>query len=200
MAKSPQLEMKKYIPHIIAFLVGALIASLVFLLIRANEKKIDENGVLVKTETITKVDTIVVTKEKIVTEVVTKNGPTEYIYVELPQEIVRDTIYKEIPLKKEYYHSVTDDVEIWHSGVASSIDKVVNYRETQVVNNVYRKDKKNTISLGLDMGYHKAFRMPLQLSYEYNITSWFSMGAYAEYEPLQRTFGGGMKAKVKIEW
>ena len=189
--------MKKYLPHIIAFAVGALITALVFLLIRANEKKIDENGVLVKTETITKVDTIVVTKEKIVTDVVTKDGPAEYIYVEVP---VRDTIYKEIPLKKEYYHSVTDDVEIWHSGVASSIDKVVNYRETKIINNVYRKDKKNTISLGLDMGYHKAFRMPLQLSYEYDIASWFSMGAYAEYEPLQRTFGGGMKAKVKIEW
>ena len=197
MAKSPQLEMKKYIPHIIAFAVGALIASLVFLLINASNKKIDQNGVLVKTETITKVDTIVVTKEKIVTEVVSKDGPTEYIYVEVP---VRDTIYKEIPLKKEHYHSVADDVEIWHSGVASSIDKVVNYRETKIVNNVYRKDKKNTVSLGLDLGYHKAFRMPLQLSYEYDIASWLSMGAYAEYEPLQRTFGGGMKAKVKIEW
>lgn len=192
--------MKKYIPHIIAFVTGVLITALVFLLINASNKKIDQNGVLVKTETITKVDTIVVTKEKIVTEVVTKNGPTEYIYVELPQEIVRDTIYKEIPLKKEYYHSVTDDVEIWHSGVASSIDKVVNYRETKIVNNVYRKDKKNTVSLGLDLGYHKAFRMPLQLSYEYDIASWLSMGAYAEYEPLQRTFGGGMKMKAKIEW
>lgn len=197
MAKSPQLEMKKYIPHIIAFAVGALIASLVFLLIRDSERKIDQNGVLVKTETITKVDTIVVTKEKIVTKVVTKDGPTEYIYVEVP---VRDTIYKEIPLKKEHYHSVADDVEIWHSGVASSIDKVVNYRETKIVNNVYRKDMKNTISLGLDMGYHKAFRMPLQLSYEYDIASWFSMGAYAEYEPLQRTFGGGMKAEIKLQW
>ena len=192
--------MKKYIPHIIAFVTGALITALVFLLINASNKKIDQNGVLVKTETITKVDTIVVTKEKIVTKVVTKDGPTEYIYVEVPQEAVRDTIYKEIPLKKEYYHSVTDDVEIWHSGVASSIDKVVNYRETKIVNNVYRKDKKNTISLGLDMGYHKAFRMPLQLSYEYDIASWLSMGAYAEYEPLQKTFSGGMKAKVKIEW
>lgn len=192
--------MKNYWKHIISFLVGALIASLVFLLINASNKNIDQNGVLVKTETITKVDTIVVTQEKIVTEVVTKEGPTEYVYVELPQEIVRDTIYKEIPLKKEYYHSVTDDVEIWHSGVASSIDKVVNYRETQVVNNAYRKDKRSELSLGLSMDYSNAFRMPLQLSYEYDIASWFSMGAYAEYEPLQRTFGGGMMMKAKIGW
>ena len=193
--------MKKYIPHIIAFLVGALITALVFLLINASNKKIDQNGVLVKTETITKVDTIVVTKEKIVTEVVTKEGPTEYIYVDVPRDVViRDTVYIRIPLKKESYHSVADEVEIWHSGVASSIDKVINYRETQVVNNVYRKDKKNELSLGLSMDYCNAFRMPLQLSYEYDITSWFSMGAYAEYEPLQKTFGGGMQAKIKLQW
>lgn len=198
--------MKKYLPHIIAFAVGALIASLVFLLIDAKSRKIDQNGELVKTETITKVDTIIVTKEKIKTEIVEKEGKTEYIYIQLPPEviekIVHDTtyIYNDIPLHKEYFHSRTDEVEIWHSGIQSSIDSLINYRETKVINNVYRKDKKNTISLGLDMGYHKAFRMPLQLSYEYDITSWLSVGAYAEYEPLQRTFGGGMQARVKIEW
>ena len=51
-----------------------------FLLINASNRKIDQNGVLVKTETITKVDTIVVTKEKNCHKVVTKDGPTEYIY------------------------------------------------------------------------------------------------------------------------
>lgn len=197
MAKSPQLEMKKYIPHIIAFAVGALIASLVFLLINASNKKIDQNGVLVKTETITKVDTIVVTKEKIVTKVVTKDGPTEYIYVEVP---VRDTIYKEVPLKKEYYHSVADEVEIWHSGVASSIDRVVNYRRTEVVTNVYRNDKRNELSFGLSLDYSDAFRLPFQLSYEYDVVPWLSVGAYAEYEPMQRTLGGGVQANAKIEW
>lgn len=192
--------MKKYIPHIVAFAAGALIASLVFLLIDANNRKIDENGVLVKTETITKVDTVIVTKEKLKTEVIEKAGRTEYIYVEVPAEVVKDTVYKVVPLKKKYYLTASNDMEIYHSGVFSQIDSVVNYRETKIINNTYRKDKKNTISLGLDMGYHNAFRMPLQLSYEYDIASWFSMGAYAEYEPLQRTFGGGMKAKVKIEW
>lgn len=192
--------MKNYWKHIISFLVGALIASLVFLLINASDKKIDENGVLVKTETITKVDTIFVPKEKLKTEVIEKEGKTEYVYVELPAEVVRDTIYKVIPLKKKYYLTASNDMKIYHSGIFSQIDSVVNYRETKVVNKTYRKDKRTTVSLGVDIGYHNAFRMPLRLSYEYDIASWFSMGAYAEYEPLQRTFGGGMKAKVKIEW
>lgn len=192
--------MKNYIPHIIAFAVGALIASLVFLLIRNNERKIDQNGVLVKTETITKVDTVVVTKEQIVTKVIEKEGPTEYVYVELPPEVVRDTVYRVVPLEKKHYLTASNDMEIYHSGVFSQIDSVVNYRKTQVVNNVYRKDKRSELSLGLSMDYSKAFSMPLQLSYEYDIASWFSMGAYAEYEPLQRTFGGGMKAEIKLQW
>lgn len=197
--------MKKYIPHIIAFAVGALITALVFLLIRANEKKIDENGVLIKTETITERDTVYVSKDEMKTDELPK-VEKEYVYVQLPPEVIEkvihDTtyIYKDIPLQKQHYHTKANDVEIWHSGIQSSIDSLINVRETKVINNVYRKDQKNTISLGLDMGYHKAFRMPLQLSYEYDIASWFSMGAYAEYEPLQKTFGGGMKAKVKIEW
>jgi hypothetical protein len=192
--------MKKYIPHTIAFAAGALIASLVFLLIYAN-KKIDQNGVLVKTETITKIDTIVVEKEKIITEVVTKEGPTEYIYVDVPRDVViRDTVFIRIPLKKEHYHSVADEVEIWHSGVASSIDRVVNYRRTEVVTNVYRADNRNELSFGLSLDYSDAFRLPFQLSYEYDVVPWLSVGAYAEYEPLQRTFGGGVQANAKIEW
>lgn len=192
--------MKNYIPHIIAFAAGALIASLVFLLINANNRKIDQNGVLVKTETITKVDTVVVTKEQIVTKVIEKEGPTEYVYVELPPEVVRDTVYRVVPLEKKHYLTASNDMEIYHSGVFSQIDSVVNYRKTQVVNNVYRKDKRSELSLGLSMDYSRAFRMPLQLSYEYDIASWFSMGAYAEYEPLQGVFGGGMKAEIKIGW
>lgn len=198
--------MKKYLPHIIAFAVGALIASLVFLLIRANEKKIDQNGELVKTETITKVDTIIVTKEKIKTEIVEKEGKTEYVYIQLPPEviekIVHDTtyIYNDIPLHKEYFHSRTDEVEIWHSGIQSSIDSLINYRETKVINNVYRKDKKNSISFGVDVNYSGCFHVPLQLEYTRDVTPWFSVGVYGEYEPVLRQFGGGATAKVNISW
>ena len=198
--------MKKYLPHIIAFAVGALITALVFLLIRANEKKIDQNGELVKTETITKVDTIIVTKEKIKTEIVEKEGKTEYIYIQLPPEVIEkivyDTtyIYNDIPLHKEYFHSRTDEVEIWHSGIQSSIDSLINYRETKVINNVYRKDKKNSISFGVDVNYAGCFRVPLQLEYTRDVTSWFSVGVYGEYEPVLRQFGGGATAKVNISW
>lgn len=190
--------MKNYIPH--AFAAGAATMSLVFLLINANNREIDQNGVLVKTETITKVDTVVVTKEQIVTKVIEKEGPTEYVYVELPPEVVRDTVYRVVPLEKKHYLTASNDMEIYHSGIFSQIDSVVNYRETKVVNNVYRKDKRSELSLGLSMDYSRAFRMPLQLSYKYDIASWFSMGAYAEYEPLQRVFGGGMKAEIKLQW
>lgn len=197
--------MKKYIPHIIAFAVGALIASLVFLLIDANNRKIDQNGVLVKTETITERDIVSVSKDEMKTDELPK-AEKEYVSVQLPPEVIEkvihDTtyIYKDIPLQKQHYHTKANDIEIWHSGIQSSIDSLINVRETKVINNVYRKDKRSELSLGLDMGYSKAFRMPLQLSYEYDIASWLSMGAYVEYEPLQRTFGGGMQMKAKIEW
>ena len=197
--------MKKYLPHIIAFAVGALITALVFLLIRANEKKIDENGVLIKTETITERDTVYVSKDEMKTDELPK-VEKEYVYVQIPPEVIEkvihDTtyIYKDIPLQKEHYHTKANDVEIWHSGIQSSIDSLINVRETKIVNNVYRKDIKHTISIGVDVGYSGDFRMPLQLEYSHNLARWISVGVYAEYEPLLQQFGGGVTAKANISW
>ena len=197
--------MKKYLPHIIAFKVGALIASLVFLLIRANEKKIDENGVLVNTETITERHTVYVSKDEMQTDELPE-AEKEYVYVQLPPEVIdtviHDTtyIYKDIPLQKQHYHTKANDVEIWHSGIQSSIDSLINVRETKVINNVYRKDKKNSISFGVDVNYAGCFHVPLQLEYTRDVTPWFSVGVYGEYEPVLRQFGGGVTAKVNISW
>lgn len=197
--------MKKYLPHIIAFAVGALITALVFLLIRANEKKIDERGVLVKTETITERDTIFVSRDDMQTEELPK-VEKEYVYVQLPPEVIEkvihDTtyIYKDIPLQNQHYHTKANDVEIWHSGIQSSIDSLINVRETKIVNYVYRKDIKHTVSLGVNVEYSGDFRMPLQLEYSHNVARWISIGVYAEYEPLLQQFGGGVTAKANISW
>ena len=197
--------MKKYLPHIIAFAAGALITALVFLLIRANEKKIDENGVLIKTETITERDTVYVSKDEMKTDELPK-VEKEYVYVQLPPEVIENVIhdttyiYKDIPLQKQHYHTKANDVEIWHSGIQSSIDSLINVRETKIVNNVYRKDIKHTISIGVDVGYSGDFRMPLQLEYSHNVARWISIGVYAEYEPLLQQFGGGVTAKANISW
>ena len=76
----------------------------------------------------------------------------------------RDTIYKEVPLKKEYYHSVTDDVEIWHSGVASALTKGGELPETHVSTMSIERTREAEV-LGLEHGtIPNAFRMPLQLS------------------------------------
>lgn len=193
--------MKRYIPHIIALAAGALIASLVFLLIDANNRKIDQNGVLVKTETITKIDTIVVEKEKIITEVVTKEGPTEYIYVDVPRDVViRDTVYIRIPLKKEHYHSVADEVEIWHSGVASSIDRVVNYRRTDVVTNVYRAANRNELSFGIEPSYQNTLSMSIYLEYGRMLNENVEIYGQIAYDLPSKTFGAGFGIKAGIQW
>lgn len=192
--------MKNYIPHIIAFAVGALIASLVFLLIRNNERKIDQNGVLVKTETITKVDTIVVTKEQIVTKVVTKEGPTEYVYVEVPPEVVRDTVYRVVPLKKNYYLTASNDMEIYHSGIFSQIDSVVNYRETKTIKEVYRQDVKNSISIGLEAGYCLAGSIPLYFQYERMLHKNVGIYGRAYHDLYTQSNGVAVGVRLRFGW
>jgi hypothetical protein len=194
--------MKNYIPHIIAFAAGALIASLVFLLINANNRKIDQNGVLVKTETITKVDTVVVTKEQIVTKVIEKEGPTEYVYVELPPEVVRDTVYRDrvVPLEKKHYLTASNDMKIYHSGIFSQIDSVVNYRETKVVNNVYRQDVKNNISIGLEAGYCLAGSIPLYFQYERMLHKNVGVYGRAYHDLYTQSNGVAIGVRLRFGW
>lgn len=183
--------MKKYIPHIVAFAVGALIASLVFLLIRANEKKIDENGVLLKTETIIERDTVYVSKDEMKTDELPK-VEKEYVYVQLPPEaiekVIHDTtyIYKDIPLQKQHYHTKANDVEIWHSGIQSSIDSLINVRETKIVNKIYAKQYQHEVSVYGNMGYSNRFVSPVGIKYLYFPKQWIGIGVRAERDLINR--------------
>lgn len=193
-------KMKNYIPHIIAFAAGALIASLVFLLINASNRKIDQNGVLVKTETITKVDTVVVTKEQIVTKVIEKEGPTEYVYVELPPEVVRDTVYRVVPLEKKHYLTASNDMEIYHSGIFSQIDSVVNYRETKTIKEVYRQDVKNNISIGLEAGYCLAGSIPIYFQYERMLHKNVGVYGKAYHDLYTQSNGVAVGVRLRFGW
>lgn len=183
--------MKKYIPHIIAFAVGALIASLVFLLIRTNERKIDENGVLVKTEATYKVDTISAGKDELAaTTKPVSTKDTVKIYIKVPIYIPSDstgvtkidTVYQDryVYLPRQHYHTKTSDVEIWHSGIESSIDSLVNYRRTTTITNTYRKAAKNEVSVYGGIGYSGPPVAAAGVRYMYRPKEWLGVGGKAE--------------------
>ena len=190
LAVIPRLElplfMKRLHSYIIVgvgmFALGVLLSTMLFSRFIGRPAE-----VLMQTDTVYVHDTLRFGKEDIKTELDKSKKPrVEYVYVELPQEvvetIVHDTTYivKEVPLRKEHYYSEVDDVRIWHSGVSSAIDSVENVRHTQLVTNKVAKDIKHSIGVYANMGYSNGLSTPVGVRYTYHAKRWLGVGVRAE--------------------
>ena len=128
---------------------------------------------------ITKVerDTLIHTKLKSVPVEVEKKVK-EYVYIRQVDTVtvtVNDTVY--IGLPRQYYYAETDDVKIWHSGIDSRIDSLVNFRETKTI--LPEPWKRHSIGLSADVGFNM---MGIGAEYEYGVFEWFSISANAGYD------------------
>lgn len=80
--------------------------------------------------------------------------------------IYRDSV-RYVTLPREYYYTSTNDVEIWHSGIDSTIDSLNIVRKSANITNTYKpKEKKNRLAFGIECGWCQTFSVPLYLQYE----------------------------------
>lgn len=139
--------MKKFIPYIVALVLGVILG--VWLFPRHKYPK----ETLVQKDTIIVRDTITYTKE--VLKEVTKEveGKVEYIYVPTKET---DTVYVEketfLRLPKKYYHTQIDNVEIWHSGIQSTIDGIRYINTTEQITETIRVEKPQNWHYSFDLG------------------------------------------------
>jgi hypothetical protein len=116
--------------------------------------------------------------------------------------IYRDSI-RYITLPRQNYYTKTEEVQIWHSGIDSTIDSLsLLFPMTSIVQTekVARNPKKHAIGIGIEANYNTTFNMPVQLEYTYNVKPWLSIYGYAEYELFRKQFGIGAGTKAFIEW
>lgn len=116
--------------------------------------------------------------------------------------IYRDSV-RYVTLPRQNYFTKTEEVQIWHSGVDSTIDSLSLLFPTTTIahsEKVARKPKKHAIGIGIEANYSTTFNMPVQLEYAYNIKPWLSVYGYAEYELFRKQFGIGAGTKVTIEY
>ena len=152
-------------------------------------------------------------QEKIVTEVVrdtithteivsvpVKSPPekqTEFVYVSNADTVwVHDTVWIRMP--RQYYYAETDDVKIWHSGIDSRIDSLINIRETQKITQTYVEQwKRHSLFVAGETGYFGDFRASVGAMYQYDIFKWLSVSANAGYDLyLKQPYAtAGMKIK-----
>ena len=181
------------------FLLGVALSVMLF----TRYISLRDDAVIVQTDTIVVFDTVRYGSDEIVTERV-ESTRVEYVYVTLPSEVVervvRDTTFIEVPVLREHYYSEVDDVRIWHSGIASSIDSLENVRQTKVVTNKVVKDIKHTIGIYANLGYSSGLSVPIGISYTYHPKRWLGVGVKAEYDLAQDHINAMGTLEFSLGW
>ena len=123
-----------------------------------------------------------------------------YIPADSTTIIYRDSI-RYITLPRQYFYTKTDDAEIWHSGIDSTIDSLNVVRKTEIITkHVQPVTKYNRLSLGIEPSYLNTFSIPIYLQYERMLHKNVGIYGQLQYDLQTRLFGFGLGAKISIGW
>ena len=161
---------------------------------------------MVQRDTIVRFDTIRYSR----LELVTNSNALKIPKIDVPKlaflDVEKvDTIYKDnvmyLTYPRESYYTKAKDVEIWYSGIDSTIDslnvvqKTQNIKETQQV-----KVARNSISLGIEASYLNAPSLPIYLEYGRMFHKNVEMYGQIAYDLQSRQWGVGIGVELKFGW
>lgn len=194
--------MKKYIPYLVIFLIGALAGMWAH---RQYHFRGTTN--MSQNDTIVRLDTIKYSKLELIGKNyrldIPKISRKELVYI--PSDsvsiIYRDSI-RYVTLPRQYFFTETEDAQIFHSGIDSRIDSLNVFHKTKTVTQTVTKavTKRHELSLGIEANYFMALSTPIKLKYTYHAVPWFSVYGYAEHDLLSREFGVGAGTSIDFRW
>lgn len=191
--------MKRYIPYILILVVGFVIG----ILSRPNHFR--DATDMVK-DTLVIYDTARYSKLELASKSYRLNVPKierpslVYIPADSTTIIYRDSI-RYVTLPRQYFFTSTDDVEIWHSGIDSTIDSLNVVRKTQEITKTTQTvTKRNALSIGIEASYMNALSTPIYLKYERMLHK--NVGFYGQifYDLPTRQYGVGIGMHLQLEW
>ena len=129
-------------------------------------------------------------------------GTSKLVYVaaDSTKIVYKDSI-RYIASPREFYYTSIGDVEIWHSGIDSTIDSLNVARKTEIITKTIQPvTKRNALSLGVEADYDAGLKFPLHLEYSYKVNRLMSVYSYGEYDLLSKQFEIGWGINVMIAW
>lgn len=193
--------MKKYIPYLVIFLIGALAGMWAH-----RQYNSTHTELVVQTDTLVRFDTIKYSK----LELIGKNYRLDLPKIDNPRMVLipydsttiiyRDSI-RYVTLPRQYFYTSVDDMEIWHSGIDSTIDSLNVVRKTQEITKTTQPvTKRNSLSIGIETSYMNALSTPIYLEYERMLHK--NLGFYVQlaYDLPTKRYGAGIGLKGQIEW
>lgn len=193
--------MKKYIPHLVIFLIGALAGMWAHRQYHFRSvTKMSQNDTIVRLDTI-KYSRFELTTKSCRLEVPKISRP-ELVYIPADSAtiIYRDSI-RYVTLPRQYFYTKVEGVEIWHSGIDSTIDSLNVVRKTQEITKATQPvTKRNALSIGIEASYMNALSTPIYLKYERMLHK--NVGFYGQifYDLPTRQYGVGIGMHLQFEW
>ena len=119
-----------------------------------------------------------------------------------------DTIIKEnkvyVSMEREYRYTEMSDVQIWHSGIDSTIDSLNVIKKNMVISKTETTTqsvtKRNTLALGAEMQYNGTTSIPIYLEYSHLLHKNVEMFGKVMYDFPSKKIGVGMGIKLQIGW
>lgn len=116
-----------------------------------------------------------------------------------------DTIYKDnvmyLTYPRESYYTKAKDVEIWYSGIDSTIDSLNVVQKTQDIKETEQvKVARNSISLGIEASYLTTPSLPIYLEYGRMFHKNVEMYGQIAYDLQSRQWGVGIGVELKFGW
>lgn len=175
--------MKKYIPYLVIFLIGALIGSWLCDVFHSREVVQDVQRDTIRIKVAESYGHLDLKGKTYVLNVPKFDIPNFYYFPYDSTKIeYRDSI-KYIVLPSESYHTKVDGIDIWHHGVRSEIDSVrAEYYRDQIKETHRIKDWEHTLSLYGNAGYMNGLRLPVGVQYLYHPRRWFGVGGKVEHD------------------
>ena len=129
------------------------------------------------------------------------------VFVLIPVEKT-DTVIKEnkvyVAMEREWRYTETEDVQIWHSGIDSTIDSLNVFRRDVVISKTetitQTATNRNTLALGFEMQYNGYASMPIYLEYSYLLHKNLEMFANISYDLPTKQMGVGMGLQIQFGW
>lgn len=193
--------MKKYIPYLVIFLFGALAGMWAHRQYNFRDAtKMSQNDTIVRYDTIKYSKLELIGKDYRLDIPKIDNPRMVLIPADSATIIYRDSV-QYVALPRQYYFTETEDAQIWHSGIDSTIDSLNVVRKTQeITKTTQTKPKLNSIGIGIETGYMTTLSTPIYIEYERTLKPWMSVYGQIAYDLPSQKYGVGIGLKMQLEW
>lgn len=116
-----------------------------------------------------------------------------------------DTVYKNkkvyIAMEREYRCTELEGIEIFHSGIDSTIDSLnVVSKTIEIVESYIPRRIRNRVTVGMEAGYLNTFLTPIYLEYERMLHKNVGIYARGSFDMLTQSKGISLGVRANLEW